>query len=60
MAHLTLIDQWKCLDNRCGRGWDTTVTYAQLKDADLSRSAPADGDEVVVGRQDSDAMSDSG
>ncbi len=60
MAHLTLIDQWKCLDIRCGHGWDTTVTYAQLQDADLSRSAPADGDQVPVGRQDSEAMSDSG
>jgi hypothetical protein len=60
MAHLTLIDQWKCLDIPCGHRWDTTVTYAQLLDADLSRSGPADGDEVLAGRQDSDAMSDSG
>ncbi len=60
MAHLTLIDQWKCLDIRCAHGWDTRVTYAQLQDADLSRSAPADGDEVPVGRQNSDAMSDYG
>lgn len=60
MAHLTLIDQWKCLDIRCAHGWDTTVTYAQLQDADLSRSARADGGEDPVGRQNSDAMSDSG
>jgi hypothetical protein len=60
MAHLTLIDQWKCLDTGCGYRWDATVTYAQLQDADLSRGRPADGDEVPVSRQDSDAMSDSG
>jgi hypothetical protein len=30
MAHLTLIDQWKCLETRCGHRWDTTVTYAEL------------------------------
>jgi hypothetical protein len=58
MAHLTLIDQWKCLDIRCSHRWDTTVTYAQLRDADLSRSEPAAGHEVPVGRQDSGAMSD--
>jgi len=50
MAHLTLIDQWKCLDIRCSHRWDTTVTYAQLQDANLARSGPADGDEVPVGR----------
>ena len=50
MAHLTLIDQWKCLDTRCGHRWNTTVTYAQLQDEHLSRSGPADGDEVPVGR----------
>jgi hypothetical protein len=60
MAHLNLIDQWKCLDIRCGHRWDTTVTYAQLQDADLSRSGPADDDAIPVGRQESDAMSDSG
>jgi len=60
MAHLTLIDQWKCLDIRCSHRWDTTVTYAQLRDADLSRSEPAAGDEVPLGRQDSGAMSDRG
>ena len=59
MAHLTLIDQWKCSDTRCGHRWDTTVTYAQLQDANLARSGPAAGDEVPVGRQDSGAVSDS-
>jgi hypothetical protein len=60
MAHLTLIDEWKCLESRCGHRWNTTVTYAQLQDADLSRSGPADGTQVPARRQDSDAMSDSG
>ena len=60
MAHLTLIDQWKCSDTRCGHRWDTTVTYAQLQDANLARPGPAAGDEVPVGRQDSGAVSDSG
>lgn len=60
MAHLTVIDQWKCLDPRCSHRWDTTVTYAQLQGANLSRSGPADGDEVPVVRQDSDALSGSG
>jgi hypothetical protein len=60
MAHLTLIDQWKCLDTRCGHRWDTTVSYAQLQDAGASGSGAADGDEVPARRQDSDAMSDSG
>jgi hypothetical protein len=60
MAHLTLIDQWKCLDIRCGHRWDMTVTYAQLQGADVSRSGPADGDEVPVGRQDCDAVPGSG
>jgi hypothetical protein len=60
MAHLTLIDQWKCLDTRCGHRWNTTVTYVQLRDEGLSRSGSADGDEVPVRPQDADAMSDSG
>ena len=60
MAHLTLIDLWKCLDTRCGHRWDTTVTYAHLTGADPSRSGPSDGDEVPVRPQDADAMSDSG
>jgi hypothetical protein len=60
MAHLTLLDQWKCLDPRCGHRWDTTVTYAQLRDAGLSGSGPGAGDEMPARRQDSDAMSGSG
>ncbi len=60
MAHLTLIDQWKCSNTRCGHRWDTTVTYAQLQDANLPRSEPAAGDEVPVGQPDSDAVCDSG
>jgi hypothetical protein len=60
MAHLTLMDQWKCLDTRCGHRWDTTVTYAQLQDEAPSRSGPADGKQVPARRQDTDAMSDSG
>jgi len=60
MAHLTLIDLWKCLNTRCGHRWDTTVTYEHLQEADLSRSEPADGDEVPAPPQDADAMSDSG
>ena len=59
MAHLTLIDLWKCLDTRCGHRWDTTVTYAHLQ-LDPSRSGPSDGDEVPARPQDADAMSDSG
>ncbi|MGK5112253.1 MULTISPECIES: hypothetical protein [unclassified Geodermatophilus] len=58
MAQLALIDQWKCLDATCGHRWDTTVTHAQLLDADAA--GPAEGDEVPADRQDSDAMSDSG
>lgn len=41
MAHLILIDEWKCLDVRCGHHWDTTVTYAQLHDETVSRSGAA-------------------
>jgi hypothetical protein len=57
MAHLTLIDQWKCLDIRCSHRWDTTVTYAQPQDEAASRSGPADGTQVPARRQDSDAVS---
>lgn len=32
MEHLTLIDQWKCVDTSCGHRWDTTVTYTQRRD----------------------------
>ena len=60
MAHLTLIDQWKCLDTACGHRWDTTVTYAHLQDEGLSRSESADGEKVPARRQNSDEMSDAG
>jgi len=60
MAHLTLIDQWKCLDVRCSHRWDTIVTYAQLHNEAPSRSGPADGTQMPARRQDSDTMSGSG
>jgi hypothetical protein len=46
MAHLALIDQWKCLDIRCSHRWDTTVTYTQLQDAHVSGSGSADGNQA--------------
>jgi len=59
MAHLTLIDQWKCRDVRCSHRWDTTVTYTQLQAADMSEVGSVDGDQA--GRPAvSDAQSDRG
>jgi hypothetical protein len=46
MAHLALIDQWKCLDIRCIHRWDTSVTYEQLQDAGVSMSGSADVDQA--------------
>jgi hypothetical protein len=57
MVHLTLIDQWKCLDIRCSHRWDTTVTYAQLQDMAASGSGPGDGTHVPARPQDFDAVS---
>lgn len=59
MAHLTLIDQWKCRDVRCSHRWDTTVTYTQLQATDMSELEAADGGQA--GRPaGSDAMSGTG
>jgi hypothetical protein len=60
MEHLTLIDQWKSVDPACGHRWDTTVTYAQLRDEGRPGAGAADGDEVAARRRDIDAMTDSG
>jgi hypothetical protein len=60
MAHVTPIDQWKCLDIRCSHRWDTTVIYAQLHKEAPSRSGLADGTQMPARRQDFDAMSGSG
>ena len=47
MEHLTLVDQWKCVDTACGHRWDTTVTYAQLRDE--GRSGPGAAEMVDSG-----------